>query len=529
MSHENPGPSNSDLPPTWPESTGWQPPALASPEPRAPRGHPVAAWIVIVMTVAGILILHYIEEARKPKSADAATDAVVMKLQGRYAVGARELMSGSGAPMLEQMEESLNQGSVDQRQRFIVLKAEMAGTQAAAEELAALDALVQQHGVELSETQQRVQQILHTMYDTGAETGAQSAPAPASAPANADTAPADMPPNLSALTQDDKDFLENQLGWFGRLALAAPQTGDQQQRQQILGNARIVAMLVVGIVCLLGLGGLLGFAGLIVLLVLLLLGRLETNWSARAGPHGIYAETFAIWLLGFFGLQHAAGLVNWHGHQLLASAGAFFASLLVLLWPVARGIPFAQVRRDIGWTLGRSPALEPVMGVAGYLMALPLLVVGVLLVLLLMAIEKQVGQALRSGVPNPFDPTTGPAHPIIHFVGGSGWMIAQVLLVASIAAPIVEETMFRGVLYRHLRSATPGWSVLGSIVFSTAVNTFIFAVIHPQGWVAIPALMSLATAFTLMREWRGSVIPSMIMHGISNGIVMLLLVVMVRG
>ncbi len=101
----------------------------------------------------------------------------------------------------------------------------------------------------------------------------------------------------------------------------------------------------------------------------------------------------------------------------------------------------------------------------------------------------------------------------------------MVLLLAAVAAPVVEETMFRGVLYRApcaTRRASLG--LLLSILVSATVNAFVFAVIHPQGWVAIPALMSLAYAFTLMREWRGTVIPSMIMHAVSNGLVMTLLI-----
>jgi membrane protease YdiL (CAAX protease family) len=57
-------------------------------------------------------------------------------------------------------------------------------------------------------------------------------------------------------------------------------------------------------------------------------------------------------------------------------------------------------------------------------------------------------------------------------------------------------------------------------VFSTVLTAFIFALIHPQGWVAIPALMGLAIGFTLAREWRGTLIPCLVMHGVSNGIVL---------
>ena len=60
---------------------------------------------------------------------------------------------------------------------------------------------------------------------------------------------------------------------------------------------------------------------------------------------------------------------------------------------------------------------------------------------------------------------------------------------AAVAAPIVEETMFRGVLYRHLRSATGHLGTGLSILVSGTLNGFLFAAIHPQGWVAIPALI----------------------------------------
>jgi membrane protease YdiL (CAAX protease family) len=56
--------------------------------------------------------------------------------------------------------------------------------------------------------------------------------------------------------------------------------------------------------------------------------------------------------------------------------------------------------------------------------------------------------------------------------------------------------------------------------------SFVFAAIHPQGWVAIPALMSIAVGMNLLREWRGSLIPSMVVHGLSNGIVVSMMVLM---
>jgi membrane protease YdiL (CAAX protease family) len=76
------------------------------------------------------------------------------------------------------------------------------------------------------------------------------------------------------------------------------------------------------------------------------------------------------------------------------------------------------------------------------------------------------------------------------------------------------------VLYRHMREATQQWAFLLSFVVSALVVSFVFAVIHPQGFVAVPALMSLALGFTILREWRGSLISCMIAHGMNNALVM---------
>jgi membrane protease YdiL (CAAX protease family) len=38
--------------------------------------------------------------------------------------------------------------------------------------------------------------------------------------------------------------------------------------------------------------------------------------------------------------------------------------------------------------------------------------------------------------------------------------------------------------------------------------------------------MSIAVGMNLLREWRGSLIPSMVVHGLSNGIVVSMMVLM---
>ena len=82
---------------------------------------------------------------------------------------------------------------------------------------------------------------------------------------------------------------------------------------------------------------------------------------------------------------------------------------------------------------------------------------------------------------------------------------------------MTEETFFRGALFHHLRGRF-------TAVFSALTTALLFAAIHPQGWVAIPALASLGFVFAMLREWRGSLIAPIVAHAINNGFIMTLLV-----
>ena len=394
----------------------------------------------------------------------------------------------------------------------MILAAEFAGAEEAGRVLREFDADLADPPLgdppELTEAQADVQTLLHALYGVDARDDEH------------DLAPV-------RLTDDQRELLVQHLGWFGRLALAPPEAQEQADREAVLAPAWRVFLLLIVVIVLGVLAGFAGSVGLVVTGVLMIVGKVRSGLVAGAGPHAIYAETFAIWMFVFFGLQVAAGFVatasGMEAHQFAIAAGAFFASLGVLLWPVLRGIPWRQIRTDIGWTLGRRPVLEPAFGVAGYAMTLPLLAVGLVFVIVLMMIQT----ALAGPVPM-FAPVGGPAHPIItDLAQGYWWTKVQVLFVAVVAAPIVEETMFRGVLYRHLRDASSRMGIILSIGLSTVINTFVFAVIHPQGWVAMPALMALACGFTLMREWRGTVVPSMIIHGINNAVVMTFFILLI--
>ena len=98
-------------------------------------------------------------------------------------------------------------------------------------------------------------------------------------------------------------------------------------------------------------------------------------------------------------------------------------------------------------------------------------------------------------------------------------IVAGLLAVAW--APICEELVFRGAFYTYLRGS------LGKLSAGLLVG-LAFAAIHPQGLAGIPFLASLALALALTREWRGSIIASMTIHAVHNGLAVLGLVFMLR-
>jgi membrane protease YdiL (CAAX protease family) len=388
---------------------------------------------------------------------------------------------------------------VRQRLRFVVLAGELQGPDEALRQLDGLRAKLGQDEVKGEPEDVALVDVLERLYRDSKEGH----------------------PDAPSVTAEERERLRERLGWFGDLALA-PEGAPKDAREAVLAPARRTALaLIVGVSGLAAVG-LVGFAALVPFLVLLFAGRLRSGITGPFLYGGVYAEAFAVWMVLFVGLSFAAARVDVPGGELLVHAAVDLLSLLAALaWPLLRGVPWGQMRQDVGLTLGRSPALEPLLGVVCYAMAIPLLVVGALLTLALIRLQSHLpgGHGGEAGAaPNL------PVHPIVQVVGDPDWrVLVQLLLLASVAAPIVEETMFRGLLYRQLRESTGGWGRAASILASAGAISFLFAAIHPQGWTAIPALMALAIAFSLMREWRGTLIPCMVAHGINNGLVILCL------
>src|SRR5262249_15857427 len=144
--------------------------------------------------------------------------------------------------------------------------------------------------------------------------------------------------------------------------------------------------------------GMVGLAGLIVVLVLYQAGKLHSGLPPPSGTGGLYAETFALWMLLFLTLSVAAALVPVTQIRFLLIGLASLFSLITLAWPVFWGVPWRQVREELGLTLGPRPLIEVLLGLGTYVTAIPLMVAGLLVTLLLMRLQSYLE---GSNVPPP--------------------------------------------------------------------------------------------------------------------------------
>ncbi|MEE2907685.1 MAG: type II CAAX endopeptidase family protein [Planctomycetota bacterium] len=484
-------------------------------DPERPEGRPRAAggsqllvwlaWLVVVLVLIWRGLLPAVVSTPEPSEvreaqAEALVD-VVMRLQGRVLLAVHRLSTLQNTPMPPDEIRALEIGSVGQRQRAAVLAGVLLGPDQAVESLHRLRASAASAGHPLTEVQRKTDAVLLQVFtDEGSHSSH------------------DRSTVQGTLSGAERSLLKQQLGWFGELTIARTQPDAKVLWTKFQSDA--MSLLVVLLSIFFGgiLLGLLGLAGLVVGLVLALKGRLRGLPSSHSP--GLFIETFAVWLVTFLVLSELVAFLQF---GLFGAIVIFFVSLVALAWLPIRGMSFSQALGEIGLTWGRGFWREIGSGFAGFLMMLPILLVGVTCTLLLVKLAEYFGSNEEG-----FRSDAGPAHPIFAvFVDASVLDVVVVFLAASVAAPIVEEVAFRGLLYRHLRDGSRRWLPWLSIAFAALLSGFIFAAIHPQGWMAIPALGSIGVALALAREWRSSLVAPMVMHGLQNGLVMCMVLLMV--
>lgn len=453
-----------------PASLSYEP----APRPARPYSRLIVAlaWAVILSVVATTGYFNW-RASRAVVRARAVNDFQLMVVS-RMTVGSHYVFSRWGLWTLSMNSQSLDQVrsvavTVEEKLRAICVVGEVQGSKAALEELDRVQPLLTNAQVKHDAA------ALRTIY----------ARAPAALPAA------------------KREELIQRHGWFAKLALSYGKPPSDPQRQAVIHSAvtTFTAFAIFELVT--GLALLAGLVLLVLAIVLLALGNIRPAYERARPPTTAFLEAFAVYLVGFTAI---GVIVRWARPQAGLSA-TWYAIPLVLfamIWPVFRGVSWPEVRRGLGWHRGRGLFFEVFAGIGAYLAGLPFIAMAMVVSWVLIT---------RSGAVA--------VHPIMFASPRGAWPIAQLYLLASVWAPLVEESMFRGALFHHLRQRHGWW-------LSALVSSFVFAAIHPQGWAGIPVLGAIALVFAAIREWRGTIFASAAAHAVNNGVVTTLLVVAFR-
>ena len=446
------------------------------------RSYPYWAWLVILLAATTIVGL----QRRGPREQVRMAGAEIMNdLQARYLVGLSQI-SGQAAVLQSSPRDAFGGDSLSRGLRWVLLLSDAGRHDAAASELDSLAKLPVSDSPEQAELLAAVRSL--------AEVNRQGEPP------------------LQGLSPEHVRLIQEQFGWLGRLAVTSDQGESSETRRQLMGEARRTAGSFMGLSVVAILALFVGFGLLVCFGVLLATGSLRFRLQCPTGTGGYYAETFALWFVVFFALNLGVGLVVPSSFTLGASGVCSGLSLLTLYWPVWRGVPAEQVRRELGLNWPDQTSREILFGGLGYVGGLPVLLVGMLLTFVLMRL-----QSVLAG-PSLLAFADAPMHPIIEPLARGSWLVRLQAVTVVLLVPITEEIMFRGALYRHLREAFGGWGKAFSVVASILVSSFLFAVIHPQGIVGVPLLAAVAIVLAILREWRSALIAPIVMHMIVNGV-----------
>jgi membrane protease YdiL (CAAX protease family) len=305
-----------------------------------------------------------------------------------------------------------------------------------------------------------------------------------------------------ALPPDDRESLMRRHGYLGRLALAYGVGKDQEPRKTLETEAFWFMVRLSALGAAIGALLLLSAGAFIVGCVWFFRGKIRRNYSPEVSSSPAYVEGFALYLVLFLGLSL---LLRYFGTASLQwSWIAIFILPIVWMWVRMRGTTAEQRRLAFGWHRGNGILREIGAGLGGYVAGLVVIAAGILVTVVLVQLTK-----VRASSPVVQEMTGGPLR------------ILGLYALACIFAPLAEETMFRGLLFHHMRQRW-GW------LASSATVSLIFAALHPQGWVAVPALAGIAMVLAALREWRGSLIAPMAAHALSNFIVLTIALLLLR-
>lgn len=320
------------------------------------------------------------------------------------------------------------------------------------------------------------------------------------------------------VSPEEREGLIARHGYYADVALTYDLPENDPDRRELRAGAGGIILMVISAFVIVG-GILIGFGLFIVAAILLGMRRLRPAFVRPAPGGSVFLETFALFVGLFLAIKVSAMIVvaligaENSGWVVYASLGAQWMLLLTPLWPLARGMNFTEWRRSIGLHTGRGLFREMGAGVGAYLAALPLYLLAVVAVFVLLFLKDLVMGA----------PQAPPTNPMIELVEHADPLLLGLFFVmATVWAPLCEELIFRGAVYRHLRGYFPA-------IVAGLFSGVLFAFMHNYGALLTPPLIMLGFVFCMMREWRGSLVASITAHALHNSVSLVVLFSLIRG
>jgi len=357
------------------------------------------------------------------------------------------------------------------------------------------------------------EEALRRLDAVGTEIAAADAQSEDAPPAGLDADIATLRRIYGGETVDDaeREELIARHGYFAKLALVhdAPRT-DPTRERLTGGGIPLVLTLTAVMVVVTG-----AFIAAVVLFIVGVIrfssGRIRPRFTPPLPGGSVFLETVAVMAIAFLALQAvklaiATAFVK-EGERapewlIVFSLATQWLLVAVPFYPLLRGVPWPELKRRIGWTRGEGVFREIGAGLGAYFATLPFLFVAIGVSLFILFVRALVDGG--NGGP------AAPDNPVAELLGSGGpLLLILVFLLATVWAPFVEESVFRGALYRHLRS---WWGVAPSAV----VTAIAFGVMHGYPFFLLLPVIVLGFNFSLMREWRGSLIGPMVTHGLHN-------------
>lgn len=332
------------------------------------------------------------------------------------------------------------------------------------------------------------------------------------------------PENPTPLTDAQRDALRKRYGWFAEVFFTRDASPSDPARAKLVGGGgRLIAGLALAgaalVVAFIG-----GITAMVVMLARISNGQVRRRFVPPTPGGSVFIETAAVFVGAFLLFHLAVGAVaafyqakynappEWLKSATLAGQ---WVLVVVPFWPLARGMKFGEWRRAIGWHAGRGFWREVGAGVFGYFASLPLLGLAMVVTFMLVILQGVIEQAIFHKKPEP------PSNPIADLVtGGSAVQVVLIYVLATLWAPLVEESIFRGALFRQMRGRLH-W------LLAAVLSGLCFGVMHGYSGVLLIPVITIGFCFAMIREWRGSLIPTATAHFLHNatvlGIVLLVL------